>query len=120
MRGHAWSRLESVRATQDEFRFVLEDPALLTSYSWRRLGNTVGLLAGFTVPQLAALGDWGELVSDSQAKMPIHYAGSGYGLVFSFPTIILFQASLRRFRWWDNCHMGGCQNYGLSFGYPKY
>ena len=75
MRGHSWSRLELVRATQDEFRSVLEDPELLTSYSWRRLGAT-----GFTVPQLAALGDWGDRVSDSQAKKPIHYAGSRYAL----------------------------------------
>ena len=60
MRGRPWSRLESVRATQDEFRAVLEEPSLLTSYSWRRLGTTVGLLANFSVPQLAALGDWGE------------------------------------------------------------
>ena len=59
MRGRPWSRLESVRATQDEFRAVLEEPSLLTSYSWRRLGTTVGLLANFSVPQLAALGDWG-------------------------------------------------------------
>ena len=57
MRGRPWSRLESVRATQDEFRAVLEEPSLLTSYSWRRLGTTVGLLANFSVPQLAALGD---------------------------------------------------------------
>ncbi|CAE7366109.1 clpC [Symbiodinium natans] len=79
-RGNSWSRLESVRATQDEFRRVLEEPQLLTSYSWRRLGTTVGLLANFTVPQLAALGDWGDRIEDSQAKMPIHYAGSRYGL----------------------------------------
>ena len=75
MRGHSWSRLESVRATQDELRSVLEDPELLTSYSWRRLGATVGFLAGFTVSQLAALGDWGDRVSDGQAKMPIHAYG---------------------------------------------
>ena len=49
MRGRPWSRLESVRATQDEFRAVLEEPSLLTSYSWRRLGTTVGLLANFSV-----------------------------------------------------------------------
>ena len=30
----------------------LEEPSLLTSYSWRRLGTTVGLLANFSVPQL--------------------------------------------------------------------
>ena len=41
MRGRPWSRLESVRATQDKFRAVLEEPSLLTSYSWRRLGTTV-------------------------------------------------------------------------------
>ena len=75
MRGRPWSRLESVRATQDEFRAVLEEPSLLTSYSWRRLGTTVGLLANFSVPQLAALGDWGDRISDTQAKMPVHYAG---------------------------------------------
>ena len=76
MRGRPWSRLESVRATQDEFRAVLEEPSLLTSYSWRRLGTTVGLLANFSVPQLAALGDWGDRISDIQAKMPVYYAGS--------------------------------------------
>ena len=65
MRGRPWSRLESVRATQDEFRAVLEEPSLLTSYSWRRLGTTVGLLANFSVPQLAALGDWGDRISDT-------------------------------------------------------
>ena len=80
MRGRPWSRLESVRATQDEFRAVLEEPSLLTSYSWRRLGTTVGLLANFSVPQLAALGDWGDRISDTQAKMPVHYAGSRYAL----------------------------------------
>ena len=63
MRGRPWSRLESVRATQDEFRAVLEEPSLRTSYSWRRLGTTVGLLANFSVPQLAALGDWGDRIS---------------------------------------------------------
>ena len=75
-----WSRLESVRATQAEFRAVLEEPSLLTSYSWRRLGTTVGLLANFSVPQLAALGDWGDRISDTQAKMPVRYAGSRYAL----------------------------------------
>ena len=80
MRGRPWSRLESVRATQDEFRAVLEEPSLLTSYSWRRLGTTMGLLANFSVPQLAALGDWGDRISDTQAKMPVHYAGSRYAL----------------------------------------
>ena len=80
MRGRPWSRRESVRATQDEFRAVLEAPSLLTSYSWRRLGTTVGLLANFSVPQLAALGDWGDRISDTQAKMPVHYAGSRYAL----------------------------------------
>ena len=80
MRGRPWSRLESVRATQDEFRAVLEEPSLLTSYSWRRLGTTVGLLANFSVPQLAALGDWGDRISDTQAKMPVRYAGSRYAL----------------------------------------
>ena len=80
MRGRPWSRLESVRATQDESRAVLEEPSLLTSYSWRRLGTTVGLLANFSVPQLAALGDWGDRISDTQAKMPVHYAGSRYAL----------------------------------------
>ena len=80
MRGRPWSRLESVRATQDEFRAVLEEPSLLTSYSWRRLGTTVGLLANFSVPQLAALGDWGDRINDTQAKMPVHYAGSRYAL----------------------------------------
>ena len=69
-----------MRATQDEFRAVLEEPSLLTSYSWRRLGTTVGLLANFSVPQLAALGDWGDRISDTQAKMPVHYAGSRYAL----------------------------------------
>ena len=79
-RGRPWSRLESVHATQDEFRAVLEEPSLLTSYSWRRLGTTVGLLANFSVPQLAALGDWGDRISDTQAKMPVRYAGSRYAL----------------------------------------
>ena len=36
------------------------------------------LLANFSVPQLAALGDWGDRISDTQAKMPVHYAGSRY------------------------------------------
>ena len=67
MRGRPWSRLESVRATQDEFSAVLEEPSLLTSYSWRRLGTTVGLLANFSVPQLAALGDWGDRISDTHS-----------------------------------------------------
>ena len=53
---------------------------MLTSYSWRRLGTTVGLLANFSVPQLAALGDWGDRISDAQAKMPVRYAGSRYAL----------------------------------------
>ena len=56
----------------------MEEPSLLTSYSWRRLGTTVGLLANFSVPQLAALGDWGDRISDTQAKLPVHYAGSRY------------------------------------------
>ena len=59
---------------------VLEEPSLLTSYSWRRLGTTVGLLANFSVPQLAALGDWGDRISDTQAKMPVRYAGARYAL----------------------------------------
>ena len=40
----------------------------------------MGLLANFSVPQLAALGDWGDRISDTQAKMPVHYAGSRYAL----------------------------------------
>ena len=40
----------------------------------------MGLLVNFSVPQLAALGVWGDRISDTQAKMPVRYAGSRYAL----------------------------------------
>ena len=39
-----------------------------------------GAVGQFLCPQLAALGNWGDRISDTQAKMPVHYAGSRYAL----------------------------------------
>ena len=62
----------------------------------------MGLLANFSVPQLAALGDWGDRISDAQAKMPLHYAGSRYALSRFCKRYAYFVASrVRDYTTWE-------------------
>ena len=58
MRGHPWSRLESVRAASSGLCSRTACCSRVTSYD--ALEPRLGLLAGFTVPQHAALGDGGQ------------------------------------------------------------
>ena len=57
------------------FENHVDDARNITTYTWRRLAPTVGLLSQFTDLELNALGDWTDEVKSS-AKMPAHYAGS--------------------------------------------
>ena len=57
------------------FENHVDDARNITTYRWRRVAPTVGLLSTFTDLELNALGDWTDEVKSS-AKMPAHYAGS--------------------------------------------
>ena len=57
----------------------IEQPDLLTSYSWRRVSTTVGHLLNWPATQLASLGDWQNKKDlPEEASMPLHYSGVRY------------------------------------------
>lgn len=63
------------RKAQILFEKHLGDAKNITTYSWSRVGPTIGLLAGYTDVGLNALGDWTEEVKSSTV-IPANYAGS--------------------------------------------
>ena len=56
--GIAWSLSDVYRMVRHEFADLVENPAMVSSYSFRRVGTTVGQLVGFSALDMAALGDW--------------------------------------------------------------
>ena len=74
--GAPWALSECQNACQALFSGHIADTEALTSYSWRRLGPTVGTIAKFTNLELNALGDWEDRSKfNPVAVMPIHYSG---------------------------------------------
>ena len=78
-RGAPWSIAEVQRTTQELFRNQVEPLESLTTYSFRRLGPTIGLMLKLPESEMLAMGDWTEKGS-GRAEMPQHYAGSRYTL----------------------------------------
>ena len=77
--GQPWPIAETQRMAQDVFFGQVEDIALLTSYSWRRLLPTVAHTI-HVAPEVAnALGDWQDASKvDATSKMPLHYSSVRY------------------------------------------
>ena len=78
-RGSRGRCLMRYRMVRHEFADLVENPAMVSSYSFRRVGTTVGQLVGFSALDMAALGDWqteGDVSED--ARMPLHYSGAKY------------------------------------------
>ena len=74
--GAPWALSECQNACQALFSGHIADTEALTSYSWRRLGPTIGTVAKFTDLELNALGDWEDRSKfNPVAVMPIHYSG---------------------------------------------
>ena len=74
--GTPWALSECQNACQALFSGHIADTEALTSYSWRRLGPTIGTVAKFTDLELNALGDWEDRSKfNPVAVMPIHYSG---------------------------------------------
>ena len=77
--GYPWSMASSVAATQDEMVSVTADVEKLTSYSWRRVMPSAGVLLRLTPRELNALGDWVDKAGlEGAEKMPVHYAATKY------------------------------------------
>lgn len=101
--GRNWS-LEEVQAeTQASFQGHIDGYDNLTSYSWRRLGPTVGHILGFGTQGLSALGDWQETTAtEADAKMALHYSSAKYGeSLRSKARVLGAVASLQHFDSWE-------------------
>ena len=71
-----WLAARRTRAAQDLFRSDIDWAEKLTTYSWRRVGPSLGVLLQWDEPTLFSLGDWQDRKA-SQA-MPVHYAATRY------------------------------------------
>ncbi|CAE7940025.1 unnamed protein product, partial [Symbiodinium necroappetens] len=56
--GKPWAISEINLSAQEAFREMLQEPADMTTYSWRRLLPTVGQLLRLSPQEQLALGDW--------------------------------------------------------------
>ncbi|CAE7241463.1 clpC [Symbiodinium natans] len=90
--GNPWAIHEVTKMAQDEFLGV-EPP--VTTYSWRRVAPSVGLLLQLDEQSMLSLSDWQDRskVQGSAAAMPLHYAGTKYGLSVRNKHLILATAS---------------------------
>ena len=69
--GKPWAISEINLCVQEAFRDVLQEPADMTTYSWRRLLPTVGQLLRLTPQEQLALGDWASSNPEGN-QMPLH------------------------------------------------
>ena len=74
--GQGWHLGAVTRAAQDLFGSDIDWAEKLTTYSWRRVGPSLGVLLQWDEPTLFSLGDWQDRKA-SQA-MPVHYAATRY------------------------------------------
>ena len=56
---------------------MLQEPADVTTYSWRRLLPTVGQLLRLSPQEQLALGDWASNNPEGN-QMPLHYSSARY------------------------------------------
>ena len=83
------------------FENHVDDARNITTYTWRRVAPTVGLLSTFTDLELNALGDWTDEVKSS-AKMPAHYAGSKEAMSTRMKHMAYaIRANLTKFESWE-------------------
>ena len=75
--GKPWAISEINLCVQEAFRDVLQEPADMTTYSWRRLLPTVGQLLRLTPQEQLALGDWASSNPEGN-QMPLHYSSARY------------------------------------------
>ncbi|CAE7417062.1 clpC [Symbiodinium sp. CCMP2592] len=101
-RGFSWSLRESTLAVQAAFTDVVANPEELTSYSWRRLGPSVAMLAQLSPGESNALGDWQDRVSDQRSAMPVHYSGLRYKESVRVKHLVwAYMGELRPYPTWD-------------------
>ena len=75
--GKPWAISEINLCVQEAFREVLQEPADMTTYSWRRLLPTVGQLLRLSPQEQLALGDWASSNPEGN-QMPLHYSSARY------------------------------------------
>ena len=81
------------------FHEEVQETALLTTYSWRRVGPTLGLLLKWDSKELLALGDWQDR---GDQGMPEHYAASKHTLSMRCKHYVLAAVrALSSFSSWD-------------------
>ena len=69
--GKPWGTQEINQSVQKIFAEVLQDPADMTTYSWRRLLPTVAQLLRLSPQEQLALGDWASNNPETN-QMPLH------------------------------------------------
>lgn len=101
--GRAWTLEEVQTEVQACFQGHIDGYDNLTSYSWRRLGPTVGHMLGLDPQGLSALGDWQDSTApDADAKMALHYSSAKYGESLRVKASVLGAvASLQHFDNWE-------------------
>ncbi|CAE7730172.1 unnamed protein product [Symbiodinium sp. CCMP2592] len=77
--GRPWELRQVTLLTQEIFTGL--DPPV-TTYSWRRVGPSVGSLLQLDELSLLALGDWADRgkIRETGASMPLHYSGTKYSM----------------------------------------
>ncbi|CAE7618810.1 unnamed protein product [Symbiodinium necroappetens] len=75
--GKPWAISEINLSAQEAFREMLQEPADMTIYSWRRLLPTVGQLLRLSPQEQLALGDWASSNPEGN-QMPLHYSSAPY------------------------------------------
>ena len=101
--GSKWALPECQRRCQELFEGHVQDAKDLTSYSWRRMGPTIGQIGGLGPLELNALGDWEDRSSlPDPASMPVRYSGGKKATSMRVKHLVYqLGASLREHQSWD-------------------
>ncbi|CAE7373636.1 unnamed protein product [Symbiodinium microadriaticum] len=75
--GRPWAISEINLSAQEAFREMLQEPADMTTYRWRRLLPTMGQLLRLSPQEQLALGDWASNNPEGN-QMPLHYSSARY------------------------------------------
>ncbi|CAE7330632.1 unnamed protein product, partial [Symbiodinium sp. CCMP2456] len=99
--GKPWAISEINLGVQEIFSDMLQEPADMTTYSWRRLLPTVGQLLRLSPQEQLALGDWASNNPDGN-QMPLHYSSARYTTSLRFKALSLAAAwEVRGFEDWS-------------------
>ncbi|CAE7383352.1 unnamed protein product [Symbiodinium sp. CCMP2456] len=89
--GKPWAISEINLSVQEIFSDMLQEPADMTTYSWRRLLPTVGQLLRLSPQEQLALGDWASNNPEGN-QMPLHYSSARYTTSLRFKALSLAAA----------------------------